>query len=115
MTLRVLFFFILTATLFAYCSSSRKAASTSAVNYVADIQPLVESKCAPCHFPDKGGKKLALDNYHALSLNINEVIRRIQLNPGEKGFMPMKHDKLSDSAINVFKAWAVAGTPERDK
>ena len=113
MTKRFLALLIISATMLAYCSSSRKTSTTSAVNYVSDIQPLVEAKCTPCHIPSKGGKKLALDTYHAMSLNINDVIRRIQLNPGEKGFMPFKHEKLSDSAINVFKNWAAAGTPEQ--
>ncbi len=113
MTKRTLALVSLSALFFAYCSSSRKTTNTSTVNYISDIQPLVEAKCTPCHIPSKGGKKLALDNYQAMSLNINEVIRRIQLNPGERGFMPMKHEKLSDSAINVFKNWAAAGTPEK--
>jgi hypothetical protein len=39
------------------------------------------------------------------------MIARIELNPGQKGFMPCKRSKLSDSTINVFKQWRDSGMP----
>ena len=33
------------------------------ITYEATIATLVEAKCAPCHFPAKGGKKKSLDSY----------------------------------------------------
>lgn len=100
--------------MFSKCSSSRKAiVAKPKVNYQTDIQTLVLSYCSPCHIPAKGGKKSALDNYAALNKNIDDIIKRIQLNPSEKGYMPNKNPKLSDSTINVFKQWKTDGLLEK--
>ncbi len=94
------------------CRSTRSAAASKKLSYVTDIQPLMAEKCTPCHFPDKGGKVEALNSYAAVKGHIDDIIRRIELNPGEKGYMPFKKPKLSDSAINVFKQWKTDGLAE---
>jgi hypothetical protein len=100
-----------TALVFSYCSSSKKASAKviPPVTYEANIQELVTANCSPCHIPAKGGNKLALDNADAVTKNIDAVINRIELNPGERGFMPFKRAKLSDSTIAVFKQWKKDG------
>jgi hypothetical protein len=99
--------------LFSYYSSSKKAASVTpamaVVTYQADVEHLVAQNCSPCNIPAKGGKKLALDNYEAVKSNIDEMIARIEMKEGERGFMPMRKPKLSDSSIAVFKQWKAAG------
>jgi hypothetical protein len=100
-----------------FCVSSKKTAATVApghvsLTYVSNIQPVIISNCSPCHIPPKGFKK-ALDNYDAVKANIDEMIARINLNPGDKGFMPFKHAKLSDSLINVFVQWKADGGIEK--
>jgi hypothetical protein len=46
--------------------------------------------------------------------DIDEIIRRIELNPTDKGFMPFKKTaKLNDSTINVFKKWKADGMLEK--
>lgn len=84
----------------------------SAVSYAVSVKSIVASNCSPCHIPAQGGNKKALDTYDALKANINEVIRRVELNPTDMGFMPFKHPKLSDSTIAVFKQWRDAGMAE---
>jgi hypothetical protein len=97
-------------TVFSYCSSSKKAAvKVPLLTYEANIQQLVTDKCSPCHIPAKGGNKLALDNYDAVKTNIDPILDRIHRMPGEKGFMPFKRPKLSDSAIAVFAQWKTDG------
>jgi uncharacterized membrane protein len=95
------------------CNSSKKATGKAAqkVTYTADIQPIIAAKCTPCHFPDKGRAK-ALNTYDAVKNNADEIIRKIQLHPGDKGFMPMKRDRLSDSTINLFQQWKGNGLAE---
>jgi hypothetical protein len=34
------------------------------------------------------------------------IVRRIELNPNEKGFMPFRKTRLSEEEIAVFKKWA---------
>jgi uncharacterized membrane protein len=112
------FFFIVlvlsTALVFSYCSSSKKTMAAKPVavaklNYETNVQHLVTENCSPCHIPAKGGHKLALDTYDALKTNIDDIISRIEKNPGERGFMPMRGAKLSDSTISVFKQWKADG------
>lgn len=100
---------IVTVAIFSNCHSSRKAMAETKVTYENNMQTLVMNNCAPCHIPSKGGNKKALDNYVALKDNIDYVIHRIELHPGEKGFMPFKRDRLSDSTISVFKKWKEDG------
>ncbi len=105
---------MLFGTLFlVYCSSTKKAAAPAPavhlLSYETDVKSLIESKCTPCHLPAKGGNKAPFDTYERTKDFIDPILTRIQLNPGEKGFMPMKHPKLSDSAINVFKQWKTDG------
>jgi mono/diheme cytochrome c family protein len=95
---------------FQYCSSSKKAASAKpeTVTYQNHIAPVIQASCAPCHIEGKGKKK-PLDNYTAASGSVDEIIERIRKNPGEKGFMPAMHAKLSDSTINLFEQWKKNG------
>ena len=111
----------LSVIVFAGCHSKEKAmteptanaaTNPSAVSYAVSVKSIVASNCSPCHIPAQGGNKKALDTYDALKANIDDVIRRIDLNPTDMGFMPFKHAKLSDSTIAVFKQWRDAGTPQ---
>ena len=40
------------------------------------------------------------------------MLVRIQRNPGERGFMPFKHEKLPEVEIAVFKKWVDDGLLE---
>ena len=98
--------------LLTQCRTARQSASAKKLTYIADIQPIMAEKCTPCHFPDKGGRIEALNSYAAVKGHIDDIIRRIQLNPGEKGYMPFKKPKLSDTTINMFKQWREDGMLE---
>jgi hypothetical protein len=100
------------AVLLTQCRSGRASKSQQKLTYVDDIQPMIASKCTPCHIPDKGGKVEPLNTYASAKSHIDDIIRRIELHPGEKGYMPFKKPRLSDSAINVFKQWKTDGMPE---
>lgn len=98
--------------MFSYCNTTKKATGTivaPTVFYDTDVKTLIEVKCTPCYIPSKGGRKEALDTYDAVKEHIDDMIRRVKLNPEDKGFMPFKHAKLSDSVINVLKKWKAEG------
>ncbi len=108
----------LAATVFVFtnCGSSKKAAKADATPVVAkstfdtNIQTLLTANCSPCHIPAKGGNKRPYDNFANAKADIDEIIRRIELNPGDRGFMPFRGKaKLSDSTINAFKQWKTDG------
>jgi hypothetical protein len=103
------------ALVFSYCSSTKKAAAVPIpkISYQANIAPLLEANCAPCHFPNKGGNKKALDSYATTVAQYDDLLRRISLNPTDRGFMPNRKPKLSDSTINVIKQWKLDGMLEK--
>jgi hypothetical protein len=99
------------AVVLPFCHSSKKMAAAKKTNYTTDVAPLMSMNCTPCHFPPKGNK-LPLNSYAAVSSNIDDILERIQKDPLEKGFMPFKHPKLSDSTIAVFQQWKNDGLIE---
>lgn len=112
-------FFVLTgiaiATLvLSNCSSTKKIAVVPKSTYTTDLSMLIMKNCVPCHIPAKGGNKKAFDNFANVKTDIDEMIRRIELNPGEREFMPFKKTaKLNDSTITAFKKWRADGLLEK--
>ena len=114
---------VATVAIFSYCGSSKKtAAKTEAAKtetkaatvYAANVETAMLNYCAPCHFPAKGGNKKPLDTYAAVRDNIDDIIKRIELNPTDRGFMPFKKTaKLDEATINLFKQWKTDGAVEK--
>jgi len=100
--------------LLSYCSSSKKAtASVPNATYATTLAPVIADKCAPCHFPSKGGNKKAYDNYANVKADIDEIIRRLELNPTDKGFMPFKKPhQLTADTLAMFKKFKADGALE---
>jgi hypothetical protein len=76
-------------TVLFYCISNagqqkgKAAANTpgriDSVNYVADVLPLLQKKCSPCHFP--GGKmyeKMPFDNIETIISHEAGVLKRFK-------------------------------------
>ena len=109
-------FFILTAFILQFCTTTKNAAGKNmkepAVTYVADIEPIIKERCTPCHFPESGKKKF-LDTYAAARDNIDSILFRVQLPTTHPKFMPFKSKKepLSDSLITVLKNWKAQDFP----
>lgn len=102
-----------------FCSPAKKVATVpppppvAKTTYSNEVQTAVTAFCSPCHIPSKGGKKKPYDNYGNVKNDIDGIIQRIELHPGERGFMPFKNPRLSDSAIAVFKKWKEDGLTEQ--
>lgn len=99
------------------CNPSKKVVEAPPpppkLTYATNLSTVIMNNCVPCHIPAKGGRKKAYDNYTAVKTDIDEMIRRIDLNPTDKGFMPFKSTtKLPDSTIAVFKQWKADGMLE---
>ena len=112
--------FALTALVIAVACSQKTAPTASEepkeytgpkVTYLADVAPLVERSCSPCHYPEKKGKKMPLDSYAAVKNNLPEVLERVQLPKDNLKFMPYEHKKqdLSAEEIEMLKNWARGG------
>lgn len=101
---------IATVIFFSNCGTSKKTTTTAHVStYSNEVSTVIMNNCVPCHVPAKGGNKKPYDNYANVKSDIDEIIRRVQLNPTDKGFMPFKHAKLPDSTIAVFTKWKADG------
>src|SRR5688572_29597660 len=93
------FIFVATIVVFNRCSGPKQATTdVPKLTYENDLKTVIAGNCSPCHFPPKGNKK-PYDNFTNVKTDIDEMIRRIELNPTDKGFMPFKKQKLSDSVI----------------
>ena len=109
----ILVLLVLAGAVFQFCSTPKQAqVQVAKVNYTSDVQPLITMHCSPCHIPPRGNKE-ALNTYEAAKAHADSMIARIKLNPSDKGFMPFKHPKLSDSTINVFVKWKEDGLLEK--
>jgi hypothetical protein len=96
-----------------YCSSSKKATKVPKTTYTANLSTVITTNCTPCHIPSKGGNKKPYDNYANVKADIDEMIRRIQLNPTDKGFMPFKKtEKLPADVVAVFQKFKADGSLE---
>ena len=102
----------LTVTAFQFCHSSKKAQNSVAkVSYASNVQPIIQANCSPCHIAGQGRAK-SLNSYDAAKTNIDDMLTRVKKNPDEKGFMPMRHPKLSDETIAVLENWKASGLAE---
>jgi hypothetical protein len=114
--------FAAVSVLLAYCCGPKKMAATPAspsvtgateAPKVAMVPKSTFESGVPCHIPSKGGNKKPYDNFANVKADIDEIIRRIELNPTDRGFMPMRGQKLSDETIAVFKKWKADGLMEK--
>ncbi len=96
------------------CTSSKKAmkdesASTNVVKptvfYEANILPIIQQSCMPCHSSSSQG--LHLDSYLGVKEEIDDVIYRISLPQNDPKFMPknLKKPALTIDQINMIKKW----------
>jgi hypothetical protein len=97
-------------------------AAAGAVDFVRDVQPLLENKCLECHNPSKIKGKLLMDSAAALlkggdtgpalvagQPDKSEMIKRIVLPKDHDDIMPPKGGPLTANEIDVLKRWIAAG------
>ena len=97
------------------------ASAPAAVDFVRDVQPILEKQCSECHGPKKAKGKLRLhapqyvarggeagalfvagDPEHSL------IVRRLLGLDGEDR-MPLDEDPLSEAELGTIKGWIAAG------
>lgn len=102
--------------LLQFCGSAKKiktAAAGQPTTFEANVLPIIKAKCAPCHIPPVGTKK-HLTDFAVVKEQADSILRRVQLNPGDKGFMPYrKSERLPDSLVQVFVQWKADGFREK--
>ena len=111
-TLLTLIIFVSCAKKTAPAATAAEAPKPKATSYTADVLPLLQAKCSPCHIPSKGGNKANFETYATASKFGTAMVERVQKNPGERGFMPMRNPKLSEAEITIVKKWVEGGMSE---
>jgi uncharacterized membrane protein len=109
---------ILAIIIIASCTKKASPAKTAdaampekvpAVTYSANVKGLIQAKCTPCHIPANGGRKKAFDNYDSTKKYVDDIVRRVQLDPSVRGFMPFKNLPLAAEEIALLKKWQEGG------
>jgi len=103
------------------------SAAVAAVDFVRDIQPLLETRCLECHNPKKVKGKLLMDTLAHLTKggekgaavvagqpDKGELVKRITLPKGDDDIMPPKGDALSAAQIGMLKQWIASGAKVPD-
>jgi hypothetical protein len=114
--------FLALAAILIFVACSKKTAPVAsvepytgpAVSYLADVAPLLERSCSPCHYPAKDGKKVPLDNIASVKKELSDMLQLVQLPQTDEHFMPFKQKKqpLSMEEIELLKNWARGGFAE---
>jgi uncharacterized membrane protein len=89
-----------------------RLAKPPAVTYSANVKELIQAKCTPCHIPANGGRKKAFDNYDSTKKYIDDIVRRVQLDPAVRGYMPFKNLPLAAEEITMLKKWQEGGAAQ---
>lgn len=100
-------------TFFMACSKKASPAKVRPTSYTIDIAPLIQAKCTPCHIPSRGGKKGDFENYESAKRYAAQMLDRVMIAPGQRGFMPQKNEKLPDTEIALIKKWIDQGLLEK--
>ncbi len=78
------------------------------VTFDADIKPLMEAQCSPCHTSGSTSYTIyanAKDSY-------TKILDRVERDKGAAGFMPQGGDKMSTTDIDLLKQWNTDGLLE---
>lgn len=89
--------------------------SGETVNYIEDIQPIIENNCTFCHSnPPVNGAPMSLVTYNDVVVAIENLnlINRISRDAGESGAMPLGGPKLPQNLIDLVIQWQADGLLE---
>ena len=96
------------------------AAPQTEISYARDVQPILESRCAGCHFGEFTSAELHMDSYQSLmagsengpvivpgSARKSLLVQKISL-----GEMPKRGPKLTPTQIQLITDWINAGAEQ---
>jgi hypothetical protein len=97
-------------------------AAESRVDFVKDIQPILQQQCVKCHGEEKQKGKLRLDSREAAlkggkagpalvegDAEKSEMVRRISLPKSDDDFMPSEGEPLPKAQVDRIKEWINQG------
>lgn len=106
----------------AALATSLAGAAEAKVDFVKDIQPILQQNCVKCHGEEKQKGKLRLDSREAAlkggkegpafvagDAAKSELIRRVSLPKNDDDIMPSEGDPLLKAQIDLLKEWINQG------
>jgi uncharacterized membrane protein len=93
-------------------ASESAVAKVPAITYMANVKTLIQAKCTPCHIPANGGRMKSFDNYDSTKKYVDDIVRRVQLDPAVRGYMPFKKSPLAAEEIALLKKWQEDGSAQ---
>jgi len=104
------------------CCAGRQVRGQNKVDFVKQIQPILQQQCVKCHGPEKQKAKLRLDSKEAAMKGgkdgvvivaadaaKSELYRRITLPKGDDDIMPNEGDPLSKEQTDLIRDWINQG------
>lgn len=98
------------------------APAVAKVDFIKDVQPLLETRCLECHNPNKVKGELLMDSVANMTKggeagpgivpgqpDKSEIIKRILLPAGHDDIMPPKDGPLTAAELDVLKRWVAEG------
>jgi hypothetical protein len=111
---------LISAAIVSFSSWTRGAERT--IDFVKDIQPILEKSCIECHGAEKQKGKLRLDTKELAmkggsegpvivpgQADKSDLYRRITLPAGHDDIMPNKGDPLTKAQTDLFRDWINQG------
>jgi hypothetical protein len=105
----------------AWIGSSHAQAETK-IDFIKDIQPILQESCIKCHGPEKHKGDLQLDSKAAAfkggkdgqvivpgQPDKSDLYKRITLAPGSDDIMPSKGDPLTKAQTDLIRDWIIQG------
>jgi mono/diheme cytochrome c family protein len=99
-----------------------RTSAADKVDFVKDIQPILQQTCVKCHGPEKQKGKLRLDSKEATlkggkdgpafiagDAEKSEMYRRITLPKGNDDIMPNEGDPLTKAQTDLIRDWINQG------
>lgn len=111
-------------TRFALVTASLVTAASlhAAVDFKADVLPILQQRCVECHGPEKQKGKLRLDTrddafkggktgpaFKGGSVDESLALQRVSLAKGHDDIMPPEGDPLTEAQIKTLKDWIADG------
>ncbi|MDB6110627.1 MAG: hypothetical protein JWR69_2377, partial [Pedosphaera sp.] len=105
----------------AWLGSAHSQAETK-IDFIKDIQPILQESCLKCHGPEKQKGELRLDSKAAAfkggkdgqvivpgEPDKSDLFKRITLAPGSDDIMPSKGDPLTKAQTDLIRDWITQG------
>ena len=85
---------------------------TENITYTEHIKPIIDANCVACHSnPAVGGASVPMTNYSQVKnvFENTDALDRMNLQPGESGFMPKYGSRLPQVSIDLVEQWMNEG------